>query len=202
MQEAGTPIRPTRLGVFGGTFDPPHNAHVVLAVSALHQLRLDKLLVTPAGVPWQKSGTRQISPAATRLSMAHAAFDPLDQVEVSSIEIDRSGDSYTVDTLETLTSDGTELFLLVGADVVPTLSTWHRYNRLAELAHLVIFPRPGFEGAVPPDGFTYTHLELPALEISSTNLRHRLKNAEPVAGLLPRRVIDSIDADDVYGEVM
>lgn len=190
---------PRRLGVFGGTFDPPHNAHVVLAASAIHQLRLDELLVLPAGVPWQKVASRTITSGELRLEMTRAAFADMERVTVSAMEVERSGDSYTVDTLEELSGPMVELFVLIGADVAPALDTWHRPERIAELAQLAVFPRPGYREAEPPANFRWTRLVLPALEISSTDLRNRCRNGQPLDGLTPRASLEVIERSQAYG---
>lgn len=187
-----------RVGIFGGTFDPPHVAHVVLAAAAIHQLALDDLVVTVAGVPWQKVGSRTISLADTRLAMAIAAFSEVDRVTVSDTELRRSGNSYTVDTLHEFASETTDLFLLLGSDAAAGLDTWDRYSEIADLAELAIFPRRGHELAVPPEPFRWSLLALPGLEISSTNIRQRVPNHEPIVGLVPPAVRRIVDAEDLY----
>lgn len=181
-----------RIGVFGGTFDPPHVAHVILAASAVHQLLLDELLITVAGVPWQKVGSRPITEAAHRLAMAQAAFAGVDRVEVSDIELRRQGNSYTVDTLAELKGADIDLFLLLGSDTAAGLDTWERYEEIAEMATIAIFPRRGYEDAAPPDGFEFERLDLPGLEISSTDLRRRVAHDEPIDGLVVAEVHDMI----------
>lgn len=188
----------TRVGLFGGTFDPPHVAHVVLAAAALDQLALDLLVVTVAGVPWQKVGSRHISPGDVRLEMAEAAFEPVAGVEVSDIELRRSGNSYTIDTLRELDDSATDLFLLLGSDTAAGLDTWDRYEEIADLASIAVFPRRGYEDATPPQGFTWEKLNLPGLEISSTNLRERWRTGKPIVGLVPPAVAAIIERDDLY----
>ena len=177
-----------RVGVFGGTFDPPHIAHVVLAAAAIEQLDLDELIVTVAGVPWQKVGDRSVSPADVRLAMASAAFAPVDDVVVSDIEVRRSGNSYTIDTLESLDSPNTDLVLLLGSDAAQGLDTWERHDEIAERSTIAVFPRRGYESAVPPEGFAYQLLDLPGMEISSTDIRNRAASARPIVGLVPEAV--------------
>jgi len=188
-----------RIGVFGGTFDPPHVAHVVLVASAVHQLQLDELIVTVAGVPWQKVGTRSISPADDRLHMCELAFAPVDHVTVSDMELRRRGNSYTVDTLEELQDDQTELFLLLGADTASGLDTWHEPERLAELASIAVFPRRGYADATVPTGFDSTLLELPGLEVSSSDIRRRVPAGRPIDGLVPPIVVTYIAENGLFG---
>jgi nicotinate-nucleotide adenylyltransferase len=187
-----------RVGIFGGTFDPPHVAHVVLAAEAIHQLDLDELIVTVAGVPWQKVGSREISSAGTRLEMAEAAFANVQGVVVSDIELRRTGNSYTVDTLREFAADGVELFLLLGSDTAEGLDTWDRPEEIAHLASIAVFPRRGYEHASPPEEFAWTLLELPGLEISSTEIRRRRRDGRPVIGMTPDAVHAIIERDDLY----
>lgn len=188
-----------RVGVFGGTFDPPHIAHVVLAAAAVHQLDLDELIVMPAGVPWQKVGSRRISSGDARLRMCAAAFDPVDRVVVSDMEVRREGDTYTVDTLEALSGPGIELHLLLGSDTAAGLDTWHRPQDVARLANIAVFPRRGQEGE-PPEGFAWSLLELPGLEVSSTDIRRRTAAGEPIDGLVPPLVRAIVDAEGLFLE--
>jgi len=187
-----------RVGVFGGTFDPPHVAHVVLAAAAIEQLRLDSLVVTVAGVPWQKVGSRDISPGEHRLAMARRAFENVHGVEVSDVELRRSGNSYTIDTLELLAAGDVELFLLLGSDAAAGLDTWERFEDIASLATIAVFPRRGYEGEAPPDGFAWESLTLPGLEISSTDIRDRVRAGRPIVGLVPPSVHDVVRAEKLY----
>lgn len=189
-----------RVGVFGGTFDPPHVAHVVLAAAAIEQLHLDALIVTVAGVPWQKVGSRPISPGEVRLQMAQAAFEEVSGVEVSDIELRRTGNSYTIDTLEALNNDESELFLLLGTDAAAGLDTWERFEDVAALATIAVFPRRGHESAEIPSGFSSRLLELPGLEISSTNIRSRVAQSRPIVGLVPPAVQRIVEAEALYVE--
>lgn len=187
-----------RIGVFGGTFDPPHVAHVVLAANAISQLLLDSLLVTVAGVPWQKVGSRSITNAEVRLEMAREAFSEVEGVEVSDVELRRGGNSYTVDTLAELSGDNVDLFLLLGSDTAAGLDTWDRFTEIAQLATIAVFPRRGHEASEPPEGFEWERLELPGLEISSTDIRRRVGVGEPIDGLVPRAIRKLITKNDLY----
>lgn len=187
-----------RVGIFGGTFDPPHVAHVILAATAVHQLLLDSLVVTVAGVPWQKVGSRAITSAEQRLAMATAAFESVEAVEVSDIELKRAGNSYTVDTLTELSGEDIDLFLLLGSDTAAGLDTWERHEEVAELATIAVFPRRGYEDAEPPAGFAWERLELPGLEISSTDIRRRVQVGEPIDGLVSQQVQAMIKDFNLY----
>lgn len=187
-----------RLGVFGGTFDPPHIAHVVLAAAAIDQLKLDELLVTVAGVPWQKVGERRITDGAVRLEMATSAFSPIPEATVSDIELRRSGNSYTIDTLEFLAEPDTELFLLLGSDAAAGLDTWERHDDVSDVATIAVFPRRGAEDQQPPATFSWIGLELPGLEISSTDIRQRTNEARPIVGMTPPLVHEVITRERLY----
>ena len=169
-----------RLGVFGGTFDPIHVGHLVAAVNARHTLHLDRVLFVVANEPWQKVGDRPVSPAADRLALVDAALGDVDGLEASRLEIDRGGPSYTIDTIDELrrAEPAAEMFLIVGADVVAGLATWERLDDVRREVTMVVVNRPGstpvLPGATGPlAGWPAVAIEIPALEISSTDLRRR-----------------------------
>jgi nicotinate-nucleotide adenylyltransferase len=189
-----------RVGILGGTFDPPHVGHVVAAVNARHALPLDRVLVIPAGLPWQKVGQRTISPAEDRLAMVHATFDGIEGLEISTIELERHGDSYTADTLEALTAarPDAQLHLLVGSDVAPLLDTWNRPDVVRKLATIVVYERPGWSGCTPPAGWTCRELDIPQLDVSSTDIRDRVRAGRPIDGLVTREVAHLIAQRALY----
>jgi nicotinate-nucleotide adenylyltransferase len=175
-----------RIGVFGGTFDPPHIGHLVAAIDALQVLELDVVLLVVANAPWQKLGERTISPAEDRLAMVRAAVDGRPGLEVSDIEIRRGGLSYTADTLADLLAEepDAELFLILGNDAAAGFATWERHEEVAELARLVVVDRPGTPTPID-DGFEWTRIDIPELEISSTELRQRVADGRSVEYLTP-----------------
>ena len=185
-----------RLGVFGGTFDPPHVGHLVVAVNVRHALELDRVLLVVANDPWQKRGTRTVSPARDRLAMVEAAVGDVDGLEASAIEIDRGGSSYTADTLAALraVNPATELFLIVGTDAARGLPTWDRVDEVRDLATAVVVTRP--DGDDRPDtveplpGWRWVEVQTPRLEVSSTDLRERVVDGRPLDYLLTPSVID------------
>lgn len=189
-----------RLGVFGGTFDPPHVGHLVVAVNARHSLRLDRLLLVVAHDPWQKSHARPVSNAEDRFAMVEAAVRDVDGLEASRIELDRGGVSYTADTLTALRDDDSsrELFLIVGSDAAAGLPTWDRGDEVRRLATVVVATRPGSEEGVPPEGWSWERLETPRLEVSSTDLRARVADGRPLDYLLTQPVIDCIRRRGLY----
>ncbi len=189
-----------RLGVFGGTFDPPHVGHLVAAVNVRHALALDRVLLVVANDPWQKSAVRAVSGAADRLAMVTAAVHGVEGLEVSDIEIARGGTSYTADTLVALGAGhpGRELFLVLGSDAVAGLATWERIDEVRALARLVVVTRPGGSADRVPAGWSCEMVETPRLEVSSTDLRARVGDGRPLEYLLTPPVIDCIRARRLY----
>jgi nicotinate-nucleotide adenylyltransferase len=187
-----------RLGVFGGTFDPVHVGHVVVATETRSQLGLDRVLLVVAGDPWQKRG-RVVASAADRLALVAAAVDGIDGVEPSAIEIERGEASVTADTLEALAAGGHELFLVLGADAVANMPTWRRLEETRELATVVVVERAGDVHSEPPGpGWRVDRVAIPRLDISSTELRDRLWDGRPVDGLVPAGVVREIRDRGLY----
>ncbi len=191
---------PERIGVFGGTFDPPHVGHLVTAVNVRHALELDQLLLVVANVPWQKEGTREITPAEHRYALVEAAVQGVEGIDASRIELDRGGESYTADTLAALqdTYPGVTLFVVLGSDAAAGLDTWERYEEVRDRATIVVVDRPGATPTQPSHGFRWMNVEVPRLEVSSTDLRARVVDGRPLDYLLPRAVIAGIRARGLY----
>ncbi len=194
-----------RLGVFGGTFDPIHVGHLVAAVNARHTLRLDRVLFVVANEPWQKVGDRPVSPPEERLALVDAALGDVDGLEASRLEIDRGGPSYTIDTVDELRrrDPAGELFLIVGADVVAGLGTWDRLDDVRRQVTLVVVNRPGSTPVLPgPEGplvgWHAVAIEIPALEISSTDLRERAASGRPLDYLIPEGAVRMIRERGMY----
>lgn len=211
---AGLAKRPgLRLGIMGGVFDPIHIAHLVTAQEALVEFGLDQIVFMPAGDPPHKE--RLTAPGEFRYLMVAAATAGNPKFSVSRFEIDRSGTSYTVDTLEHLTgvvAPGSELFFITGADAVLEMPTWKDPARLLELATFVAATRPGYDlsrlagllerlrntaiGLVPEARVKI--LEVPALAISSSMIRERLAAGRPVRYLVPDPVAQLIEKSGLY----
>jgi nicotinate-nucleotide adenylyltransferase len=172
-----------KLGIFGGTFDPVHIGHLSVAVEVRHALGLDRVLLVVANVPWQKVGERVVSAAEDRWAMVAAAVEGIDGVDGSRIELDRGGESYTVDTLEALAGD--DLFLIAGSDVAASLDTWKRHDELPALATLVLVERPGSPPVPDPPGWKVERVRVPALDVSSSDLRARARDGRPLDVLVP-----------------
>jgi nicotinate-nucleotide adenylyltransferase len=191
-----------RLGIFGGTFDPPHVGHLVTAVNVRYELSLDRVLLVVADQPWQKVGTRDISSAEDRFAMVEAAVGDVEGLEASRIEVDRGGMSYTADTLsELLAGDpALDLYVILGSDAAVGLPGWERAGEVRALSTIVVVERPGSGEGEPPPGWSWVRVEVPRLEVSSTDLRARVVDGRPLDYLLPAAVIDTIERRGLYKE--
>ena len=191
---------PLRIGLFGGTFDPPHVGHLVTAVNVRHALALDLVLLMVANDPWQKTGARHITPAADRLAMVQAAVAGIDGLEAGTEEMQRGGPSYTADTLATLRLKyaGARFFTIVGDDAAAHIDTWERVNEVVAMSSLVVIDRPGSPVTLSQD-YEWRHVEVPRLEVSSTDLRCRVTDGRPLDYLVPEPVIDIIRDRGLYG---
>jgi len=192
---------PRRIGLFGGTFDPPHVGHLVTAVNVQHALSLDLVLLVVAHRPWQKEGTRRITASADRLAMVAAAVSGVAGIEESDVEIVRGGDSYTADTLVTLAEryPGAAMYTIVGDDAAALLPTWERADEVVARSRLVVVDRPG-EPVELPDVTEWIRVEVPRLEVSSTDLRARVLDGRPLRFLVPDAVLELIAARRLYRE--
>ncbi len=189
-----------RIGIFGGTFDPVHTAHLEAAEEVKRALGLDRMLLVVANQPWQKEGQRPVTPAEDRFAMVRAALVGRPGLEASRIEIDRGGPSYTIDTVRQLrqTDPGAELFVVVGSDVVSGLTTWKNEPDLRHEATLVVVGRPGAPVVPPPPGWHAVDVAVAPLDLSSTELRDRLEAGEPVDGMVPPEVVRCIRQRGLY----
>ncbi|MGQ0616880.1 MAG: nicotinate-nucleotide adenylyltransferase [Acidimicrobiia bacterium] len=187
------------MGVFGGTFDPPHVGHLVTAVNVRHAVGLDRVLLVVANDPWQKSD-RKLSAAPDRMAMVAAAVADVDGLEASALEIERGGTSYTADTLAALQQrfPAAELFLVLGSDAAVGLPTWERVDEVRRRAHIVVVTRPGTDHGRPPEGWSWTAVETPRLDVSSTDLRARVADGRPLDYLLTPPVIACIEGRGLY----
>ena len=184
-----------RIGVLGGSFDPPHEGHLALARAAAAQLGLDRVLLVPAWAPPPKPGGPTI-PADRRLAMARAAVEGDPLIHVSTIEIDRAGTSYTAETLEQLAADnpGAELWFIMGADQLEGFAGWSRPERIVELARLAVAWRPGAGDPAmeqlsgPVAAGRIDVVDMPEVSISSTEVRDRLARGDDVSGMVPAAV--------------
>lgn len=196
---AARPIR--RLGVMGGTFDPVHHGHLVAASEVASRFALDEVVFVPTGQPWQKRETT-VTVAEHRYLMTVIATAANPQFTVSRVDIDRGGPTYTIDTLRDLRAQrGSEvaLFFITGADALAQILGWRAAPELFELAHFIGVNRPGHHLSVeglPQDRVSV--LEVPAMAISSTNCRERVRRGEPVWYLVPDGVVQYIAKHRLY----
>lgn len=192
-----------RVGVMGGTFDPIHHGHLVAASEVRARFDLDEVVFVPTGEPWQKAG-RKVASAEDRYLMTVIATAANPHFTVSRVDIDRDGPTYTIDTLKDIQASApdAELFFITGADAMAQIMSWRDHEALFDLAHFVAVTRPGHP--MPPetlDGLPddrVTHLEVPALAISSTDCRDRVASGEPVWYLVPDGVVQYIAKHGLY----
>ena len=186
-----------RIGIYGGTFDPVHHAHLLVASDVRGALSLDEVRLVPAGDPWQKRGLVEAS-AEDRVRMAELAVAGIDGITVSRIEVDHDGASVTADTLEAMAAPDDELFLVLGADAAANMTTWRRLDETRDLATVVVVEREGEHAAAPGPGWRWVHLPIPRLDISSSEIRARLASGRPCSGLIPQPVLGYIERHDLY----
>ena len=195
----------TRLGVMGGTFDPIHYGHLVTAEEALNQFGLDTVIFVPTGQPWMKEHG-VVSPPEDRYLMTVIATASNPLFRVSRMEVDRDGPTYTVDTLRGLKDElgaGADLFFVTGADAVLEIFQWKQPDDLFALAHFIAATRPGydiaaFEAHAPQHNPDITVMNIPALAISSTDIRMRVGAARPIRYLVPEGVKSYIEKAGLY----
>jgi nicotinate-nucleotide adenylyltransferase len=187
-----------RLGIYGGAFDPPHNAHVALARAAVGQAQLDELLVFPTGNAWHRTG--QLTAAPHRLAMTRRAFEGLPKTVVDDREMSRRGPTYTIDTLRELRRESpqAELFLVIGEDQARAFTTWHEWTQIVRIATLCVARRPPFEGGLAVPGARLIELELPSMPESATAIRELARRGEDVSSLVPPPVASYIASHHLY----
>lgn len=188
-----------RIGLFGGTFDPPHVGHLVTAVNVRHALALDTVILMVNNVPWQKEGERPITPALDRLAMVEAAIADIPGLEAGRLEIDLGGASYTADTLAALArrEPDANVFTIVGDDAAAGLLSWERYEEVVATSTMVVVDRPGEPFEIPSE-IPWIRVEVPRLEVSSTDLRARFTDGRPLDYLLTDPVLELIAHSGLY----
>jgi nicotinate-nucleotide adenylyltransferase len=193
---------PERVGLLGGTFDPVHNAHLALAHAALDALALDAVRWVPAGQPWQKDGA--VTAAEHREAMVRLAIAGEPRFEVDRIELDRTGPSYTLDTVLALRArePGTRWVLLIGQDQHARLHTWARWQELLTLVDLAVAGRPGTPPAVDAQVLRHPFqvVPLPLLDVSSSDIRQRVAQHQDISALVPSEVARYIGSHGLYAD--
>ena len=189
-----------RVVIFGGTFNPPHAAHLVVAAEVADRLEHTPVVFVPSAVPPHKV-VEAAAPAEHRLRMVELAVGADERFAVSTVEIDRGGPSYSLDTVKSIGAGPDETFFVVGSDAVAEMDDWHRIDELRRLCRFVVLARPG----VDYDGLPARHLEraqrldVPRLDISSTDIRRRLAEGRSISYMVPRAVEEYIYAEGLYG---
>jgi len=208
------PARPAaqaeRIGLFGGTFDPPHNGHVAALRAVSEALSLDRLLLVVANDPWQKSSSRAITPAEDRFAMAQALAEGIPGVEASRLEIDRGGPTYTVATVEALRAEALasgrplpQIYLVIGADLLADLDTWERADDLRGMVTLAVVSRPPTTTGVQPPrtappGWRLEWVDGPLVDVSSSAVRDALARGGAVDEMVPVAVMHCILRRNLY----
>jgi nicotinate-nucleotide adenylyltransferase len=196
-----------RIGVIGGTFDPIHLGHMLIAKETNAHLELDRVLFVPAGAPPHKVG-HTISDPESRLEMVQLAISGHPNFGISRIDVDRRGPSYTVDTIRLLRDEwgmDAEIYFLIGADSLVDLPIWHQPEHLLRLCQVVALRRPGYEvdldeldQLLPGAAFLVRMMDIPMLDISSTEIRQRVRQGHSIHGLVPPAVERYIDKHGLY----
>jgi len=202
-------IPPSNIGVLGGTFDPPHNGHLVIAREAWAQLELAQVLFAPTRQPPHKLGS-DLTPIEHRLEMVRLAIAPYPQFTLSRVDVDRAGPTYTVDTLRWLRQQfgqAVELYFIMGMDSLANLPTWHAPEQLIRQCRLAVFNRPGFsvnldalEARLPGLRERVVFLSAPALDIAASELQRRVRAGESIAHQVPEAVARYIAKHGLYRE--
>ena len=197
-----TTTAPRRLGILGGTFDPPHAGHLAAAVAVQTQVALDELVLMVANEPWQKVGDRQVTPAQVRFEMTEALVDGISGLRADVREIRRGGPTYTVDTLEEIIAEhpDTEIFLIVGADTASRLETWHRASDVVRLSTIVIVNRDDVTNAA--SGFLHdarvVNVSMNPVDVSSSAIREAVAHGEAIVSATSSSVASIIRDRSLY----
>ena len=189
-----------RIGVLGGSFDPPHLGHLGIAEFVASNRQLDKVLFVVANIQWQKAAEEEMLDSFHRLAMVELAVEEIDGFYASNIEIERGGDSVTVETLEALCEADPEARyeLIIGADNASTMSTWRRSDELEQYAEIIVVGRPGFHFSDAEKQFNFVTLDGPRFDVSSEAIRSAVKSGDPIDHFVPNSVEDYIHQKGLY----
>ncbi len=189
-----------KLGVFGGTFDPVHTGHLILAQECWHQLSLDRVMFVPAHISPFKKGC-DTAGAADRLNMLRLAIGSDSRFGISTLELDKGGVSYTIDTVKFFAEKygaGTELFFLAGADAAEGAPEWKDIEGILDIACFVTVTRPGYQASSLNGRENVRSVKMPLVDISSEMVRGRVKNRQPIDYIVPRVVVEYIRNKGLY----
>ena len=197
-----------RRGIMGGTFDPPHVGHLILASNARHDLELDEVWFIPAGDPYRKAESK-VSTAENRLQMLEAALRDIDWACVRTTEIDRQGPTYTIDTILQLPQTEDQWWFILGSDALADMEFWKEPEMIVDAVRLAVGIRPGsahqdviaqLEIKIPRIKERIDYVRMPEIEISSSDLRDRIRTGRPTEFLLPEKVSRVIDELQLYAD--
>jgi nicotinate-nucleotide adenylyltransferase len=190
-----------KIGLFGGTFDPPHVGHLAAARAAMEGFDLEEVRFVVAGDPWQKTQLEPVTEARHRLQMTRLAVEGVADFRVDDLEIRRDGPSYTADTLEDLTDQEPEVdwYLVVGSDNAAGLDTWERWETVASLATIVVVARPGSQEVISSSDRELRFVTSPLVDLSSSQLRAQMSAGRSVRWLVPDSVIEYAGEVGLYG---
>jgi nicotinate-nucleotide adenylyltransferase len=196
-----------KVGIMGGTFNPIHNGHIILAMEAYKRLKLDKILFMPSGKSYMKNNVLDVE---KRVAMVELAIKEYAQFEISLIEANKKGNSYTCETLEDLkrANPDTEYYFIIGADLMFQIEKWYNPDRIFELSKIVCTVRDEFDmdtikqkgRELSTLGADIVYLDIPKIEISSTDIRAKVKSGLPVLDMVPQAVADYILQEQLYNE--
>ena len=197
-----TTTAPRRLGILGGTFDPPHAGHLAAALAVQTQVGLDDVVLMVANEPWQKVGDREVTPARLRFEMTDALVQGISGLRADDREIRRGGPTYTVDTLEEILAEqpDTEIFLIVGADTAQRLDTWHRASDVVSLSTIVIVNRDDATNTAP--GFLHdarvVNVSMNPVDVSSSAIRESVARGQSIDSATSSSVVSIIRDHSLY----
>lgn len=185
-----------RVCIFGGTFNPPHIGHLIMANEVFHAMDIDEIRFMPNAIPPHKK-VSELCSVEQRLEMVHLAIQPFPYFSIETIELNRGGISYSYDTMYELQKrePNTQFSFLIGGDMIAYLEKWHRIDELTQFVQMVGVQRPGYESITT---FPVTLIEVPQIDLSSTMLRNRISRKQDVSLLIPNTVQEYIRQESLY----
>lgn len=186
-----------RIGIFGGSFNPIHNAHILIAKYVLEKMKLDKIIIVPVGIPSHKN--IKMASSDIRLKMCQEAFKNDNNIIISDIEIKAQEISYTIDTLKKIISlygEDNEFYEIIGEDSANNLTTWKDYEEILKLSKIIVFRRFNYSHILTHKNIIY--LDTPVFKISSTMIREKIKHGEDVSNIIPNPVLTIIQNNNLY----